>query len=173
MRKINLYGAPSSGKSTLAAYQYAVLKIKGIRTEMVREYAKELVYSGKDISNLPQKDRLHILKTQIKREALFTNQVEILITDAPIFISAFYNQNEQALHLARKHRNNFTGQESNYFLTLNHMFEKNGARSHDEEQSKIIETQMQEFLLKENITFHILSASIEENLQKILKLEKL
>ena len=172
MRKINLYGAPSSGKSILAALLFAELKILGYSAEMVREFAKEEVYLGKDISNLPTNERLDILKVQIARERLFSNQVDFLVLDAPVLISTFYNDNENALKLARQFRSQFSGEESNYFLERNHAFEKNG-RSHDEEQSMKIEIEMKQFLKNEGIKFHILKSSSRENLNTILKIEKI
>ena len=41
MIKIGLLGAPGCGKSTLAAYVYAMLKDTGIDGELVTEYIRE------------------------------------------------------------------------------------------------------------------------------------
>ena len=41
---IDLYGSPSSGKSTCAAYVFANLKMRGVKCELVTEVAKDLVW---------------------------------------------------------------------------------------------------------------------------------
>lgn len=51
MRKINFYGGPGSGKSTVASQLYTDLKILQYTTELVREAAKDKVYLGIDLSN--------------------------------------------------------------------------------------------------------------------------
>ena len=43
---INLFGAPGAGKSTGAAYIFALLKIAGIEAELVTEFAKDKVWEG-------------------------------------------------------------------------------------------------------------------------------
>ena len=41
---VNLFGAPGSGKSTAAAYIFALLKMAGINAELVTEFAKDKVW---------------------------------------------------------------------------------------------------------------------------------
>ena len=41
---VNLFGAPGAGKSTGAAYIFAMLKMAGINAELVTEFAKDKVY---------------------------------------------------------------------------------------------------------------------------------
>ena len=40
---VNLFGAPGAGKSTGAAYIFALLKMAGIEAELVTEFAKDKV----------------------------------------------------------------------------------------------------------------------------------
>ena len=58
---INLVGGPGSGKSTTAAGLFFLMKIRGLRCELVTEYAKELSYD-KNWSDL--KRQLHVLAEQ-------------------------------------------------------------------------------------------------------------
>lgn len=44
MLVINLFGVPGAGKSTGAAYIFARLKMLGINTELVTEFAKDKVW---------------------------------------------------------------------------------------------------------------------------------
>lgn len=50
-RIINLWAGPGSGKSTIAAYVFSKLKMKNINCELVTEYAKQLVYSGRKVDD--------------------------------------------------------------------------------------------------------------------------
>ena len=44
---INLYGGPGTGKSTTAAHVFALLKQRDVNAELVREYAKDIVWEGR------------------------------------------------------------------------------------------------------------------------------
>ena len=41
---VNLFGAPGAGKSTGAAYIFAILKMHGIDAELVTEFAKDKLW---------------------------------------------------------------------------------------------------------------------------------
>lgn len=41
---INLFGEPGAGKSTGAAYVFAMLKMNGVNAELVTEYAKDITW---------------------------------------------------------------------------------------------------------------------------------
>jgi len=41
---VNLFGGPSSGKTTMAAGLFCLLKMHGIDCELVTEFAKDLVW---------------------------------------------------------------------------------------------------------------------------------
>ena len=42
----NLFGSPGTGKSTLAAYVFAKLKMLGINCELVTEFAKDKTWEN-------------------------------------------------------------------------------------------------------------------------------
>lgn len=83
---VNLYAGPGIGKSVTAARLYAELKLRGIHTELVAEYAKELVYLG----ILEQKTQEDILKEQIRRQGLLQGQALVVVTDSPAPMSLVY-----------------------------------------------------------------------------------
>jgi len=41
---VNLFGAPGAGKSTGAAYIFAMLKLMDLNVELITEFAKDKVY---------------------------------------------------------------------------------------------------------------------------------
>jgi tRNA uridine 5-carbamoylmethylation protein Kti12 len=64
MKVINLFGGPSTGKSTTAAYLFYYLKNKNLNIEYVREYAKDVVYEG---SYHKLQNQIYITAKQYKR----------------------------------------------------------------------------------------------------------
>jgi hypothetical protein len=146
--KINLYGGPGIGKSTVSSIVFSELKIRGFNVEIVHEYAKELVYEGFDLREADSNFQYRIIMEQLRRELLFQNKVEYIITDSPLFLNAFYSKEKRALNLARGHDSseNFHF----YLVRSNEHFEGRG-RSHSEKESLSIDKQMIRFLKKQNI----------------------
>lgn len=88
MLVVNLFGAPSVGKSTMGMYLGYELKSRGIESEYVPEYAKDVVYEHRnDLLN----DQIYIFAQQNRRlKRLLDNDVEVAIIDAPIILSCVY-----------------------------------------------------------------------------------
>ncbi len=85
---INLWGGPGSGKSTTAAEIFAHLKKQGINCELVQEYIKGWVWEErKRIFG----DQLYILAKQVRKEQILLGKVDFIITDSPVWFSAFYD----------------------------------------------------------------------------------
>ena len=93
MRKpivINLFGAPGSGKSTAAAYIFARLKMFGYNCELITEYAKDKTWEGNTTALSCQE---YIFGKQSFRMARCRDKVDIIITDSPLPLGIFYNEN--------------------------------------------------------------------------------
>lgn len=84
---VNFFGVPGSGKSTMAARLFADLKMQGLDVELVREYAKELLWEGEDLNKITQ---LEITLEQIRRTLRLLDKVSIIITDSPVFGGMLY-----------------------------------------------------------------------------------
>jgi nicotinamide riboside kinase len=84
---VNLFGAPSAGKSTTAAGLYYHLKSNGINAELTGEYAKDLVYSGR-VHELS--DQIYIFAKQRKRIERLAEHCDVVISDSPILMGAAY-----------------------------------------------------------------------------------
>jgi hypothetical protein len=87
----NFYGGPGIGKSTGAAQAFADLKKAGINTELVREVAKPIVWSGK--TELLD-DQRKIFKKQNALQEMLVGQVDVITTDSPILLSLYYGRNQ-------------------------------------------------------------------------------
>jgi predicted ATPase len=84
---INLIGGPGAGKSTTAAGLFFLMKIAGLKVELVTEYAKELSYD-ENWSDL--KKQLHVLAEQERRQRRLVGKVDYIITDSPLLIGMAY-----------------------------------------------------------------------------------
>jgi hypothetical protein len=86
---VNLMGAPCSGKSTIRADVFRILKQKGINAEEVTEHAKKLTWAGrhKEITSQP-----FLAGKQLRDMELLMNQVDVIVTDSPLILCAFYNR---------------------------------------------------------------------------------
>lgn len=85
---VNLFGAPGSGKSTGAAYIFSKLKMLGINCELITEFAKDKVWEE---NPSVFKNQLYILGKQSFKMSRCKDKVDVIITDSPLFLSAFYN----------------------------------------------------------------------------------
>lgn len=84
---VNLYGGPGAGKSTLAAFAFQWLKLRGKNAELVQEYVKSWAWEGRPIGAY---DQLYFLGKQIRRESLLHGKVDYIVTDAPILLGTYY-----------------------------------------------------------------------------------
>lgn len=167
MIKINLYGGPGSGKSTLSTLLFSELKYREMRVELVREYAKELVYQNEDMTKLSEEKRIYILAEQMRREAIHYNKVDYLITDSPVLIAAYYYKNRHAIELSK---GLLSDKEFHFFIKRDDQlpFEKYG-RAHDEDQAKAIDQEMKDFLNQEKVAFIEIGGTPSQRLESIIK----
>lgn len=86
---ISMFGAPGVGKSTLASYCFAKLKMMGINCELVTEFAKDKVWEK---NNEALSNQIYIFAKQYYRITRCAGKVDVIITDSPLFLSPFYNK---------------------------------------------------------------------------------
>jgi len=93
MRVINLFAGPGSGKSTTAAFVFSYLKTRGVNAELVREYAKDVVYEKR---HALLEHQLYILSKQYKRMSDLQEYggIEVIITDSPLLLSTYYGRSK-------------------------------------------------------------------------------
>lgn len=90
IRRINLYGGASTGKSTSAAEVFASLKRRFpmSKFELVQEFVKIWAYEKK----IPKGyDQNYIFAKQLRREEIpLRNGVDLIVTDSPLFLGYCY-----------------------------------------------------------------------------------
>lgn len=86
---VNLFGGPGVGKSTVAAMLFAHYKRRGLRVELAREQAKELLYQGRDLA----RHQLLIIARQYQilkdMEAAGT---DLVISDSALRLNLVYSR---------------------------------------------------------------------------------
>lgn len=88
---VNAFGGPGVGKTTCCWEIASELKKRGILTEYVPEYAKELVYEERfDILNDSMANQKVILAEQKKRLDRLIGKVQVVVTDSPLLLSISY-----------------------------------------------------------------------------------
>lgn len=87
---INLAGAPGAGKSTLAARIFSELKMKNINAELITEFAKDKTWEQ---NYAALKCQEYVFGKQSFRLKRCKDQVDVIVTDSPLFLGIMYNQN--------------------------------------------------------------------------------
>ncbi len=137
MHIINLFGAPGSGKSTAAAHIFSYLKGKHVNTELVGEFAKELIYLGNEVQLINQ---VYIMGSQYRKQKdLDRYGVDIAVSDSPLMLQLTYCQDKpyavEITALVKKLNAEFDN--INVFIRRNSPYQVHG-RYQTEDESDII-----------------------------------
>ncbi len=84
---VNLFGSPGSGKSTSAAYVFSKLKMLNYNCELVTEFAKDATWENNQTA---LSNQFYVFGQQSYRLSRLKEQVDIVITDSPLFLSVIY-----------------------------------------------------------------------------------
>ena len=90
---VNLCGAPGAGKSTGASYIFSMLKMRGVNAELVTEFAKDKTWEH---NSAALSNQLYMAGKQYFRLTRCADQVDVIITDSPIFLTILYNNQQPA-----------------------------------------------------------------------------
>ncbi len=165
---VNLFAGPGAGKTTCAWEIASELKKRGIVTEYVPEYAKELVWDENYIALANQE---HIFAEQSHRINRLIGKVDVVVTDSPVLFNEIYGKNNSADFKKRiwDEHNNHTN--FNLFINRGKTFEKEG-RLQNLEESKQIDSKIKKLLDDNSIYYgqyyHKTVPIIIENIVKTL-----
>ena len=86
---INLFAGGGAGKTTTAADLFAEMKHLRLHVELVREYIKDWAWTGRECTAY---DQVYVFGKQAQRESIYYHNLDYLVTDSPLILSAFYEQ---------------------------------------------------------------------------------
>ena len=140
---VNLFGGPASGKSTVAAGLFCLLKMHNIRCEFVTEFAKDLVWEERYKT---LKNQQYIFGKQYHKIWRVFNQVDVIITDSPLLLSTIYMPENYSDSFV-KNVIDTINTLNNLNILLNRQKEyNNDGRYQTEEQAKIIDKDIKQKL---------------------------
>lgn len=162
---INFFAGPGAGKSTLAAGLFYKMKQASYNVELVTEYAKQATYEGRH-STL--KNQVYILGKQFNRVEMLIGQVEYIITDSPILLSAFYAGIEYPPSFFE-----LVGDLHKKYDTLNYFVDRTKkyspiGRSQTEDEARQIDVDLLIMLHTYDVDYRIVKSS-DDGIEEILK----
>lgn len=133
---VNLFGEPSVGKSTAAAYIFSKLKMRGINCEYVTEFTKDKIWEN---NSEVFKNQAYIFGKQTFKLSRVVGKVDVVITDSPIFLSAVYNKTEVLGEDFNKVVANVFNSYNNFNILLKrkHDYQNTGRNETEDEADKI------------------------------------
>lgn len=89
IKRVNLFAGPGAGKSTLAAWIFAQLKMDNVNAEHVQEYVKGWTFLGQPPQSF---DQMYILGKQMHREDIILRSggASCIVTESPLFLGTCY-----------------------------------------------------------------------------------
>ena len=157
---INLFGEPGAGKSTMAAYIFSQLKVKGANCEYIDEFAKAKVYENNDMALSHQ---IYMFGKSYYRIARVINNVDVIVIDSPLILNEVYNKDTyiepEFSALIKKVFNRWNNY--NYFLMRNHKYKQEG-RYQNEQESVQVKDEIKETLNNFEIPYKVIPANFEE-----------
>ena len=92
LKVINLFSGPCCGKSTTRAELFVKMKRNHLDIEEVSEYAKDLVWAGRQAELANQ---LQVIAKQYGRQKRLIGKVDLTVSDSPLLLSIIYSDETQ------------------------------------------------------------------------------
>ena len=160
---VNLFGAPGAGKSTGAAYIFALLKMRGVDAELVTEFAKDKLWEG---SKAVFENQAYIFGKQSFRLSRCASKVDVIVTDSPLPLSIQYNQSVRSRETFNKYVwDIFNSYDNmNYYLTRVKEYNPNG-RFQTEEESNEIGSEIKDLLNSGNVNYKCKDGNVKSYIE--------
>lgn len=157
--RVNVFGPPNVGKSTIVAKIFARLKEDGYNVELVTEYIKKWTYILRQPKSF---DQIYIFGQQLHREDMALSAgFEHIITDCPILLNCFYTKYNnlpgynQLLEIAKEFEEKYPS--LNIYIPKIHENYSPIGRFHDIEQIKKIDEALRDFFEEIKTQFSYMS----------------
>lgn len=165
MKVVNLFGAPSAGKSTTMLGLTYHMKLMGLSVENTPEFFKELIYEDSNAERFG--GQLYVLGEQNRRIARLMGKNDFAITDCPLPLIGMYTAEDYipGFHDFVKNLNS-KYDNVNYMIIRKHEFE-NEKRVHDESQANELERKLPEYLKSMGVEFKLIESG-EDLVQRLI-----
>lgn len=152
---VNMFGGPGSGKSTIAAAVFSLLKMHDANAELITEFAKDLTWEERHRTLANQ---YYIWGKQHHRMWRLRDQVEVMVTDSPLILSLVYGEEKPACfnETVLSSFNEFDNM--NYFLMRTKKFNPKG-RNQTEEEASILDYDICMTLANNGIRYKMVEGS--------------
>ena len=152
---INMFAGPGAGKTTCAWEIASKLKKLGYVTEYVGEYAKELVWDGReDLLEGTASKQKAVYDEQKHRIDRLLGKVDFVVTDSPPILSMVYLK-EPAPEFEKQMLSDFNGYHNfNIFIERSLHYEREG-RLQTLEEAKALDRGVKSFLKENGIYYGI------------------
>jgi hypothetical protein len=131
---VNLFAGPGAGKSTGAAFLFAFLKLFKVNVELVTEFAKELAWEGD--KEFMARNQMYITGQQVRRMNRLVGKVDVIITDSPIEMAAFYTEEPTLKQLCKEEGAKFSNR-MDFFIERTKEYNPSGRNQTFEEAMEI------------------------------------
>jgi nicotinamide riboside kinase len=176
---IQIFGPPSSGKSTLAAEVHTELKKKGLNSMLVSEVSTDYI-AEYGVPNSPS-DQMVIFYKQLNREKMFLESKDYIICDSSSILNYFYFRSLFSTELTNKDIasiNHIQKEILKHINTIDMVFyvppidtdTKDGIRFHHGDEIKRLGVLIKSYLEMENITHQDLTTvDMKDRVDNIIK----
>lgn len=149
---VNLFAGPGAGKSTTAAGVFHKIKLALVNAELVTEYAKDLTWE-KRFDTL--RCQAYVFGKQLQRMERVRGQVDVIVTDSPLLLSALYTPADYPWTFGR-----FVQDMAARFDNLNYFVDRVKpyfveGRNQSETQARDIDRRVCDYLRNEGVDFTV------------------
>jgi hypothetical protein len=159
--KINLWGGPGCGKTSVASGIFYHMKNLKMNVELVSEYIKTWAYEKK---NTQSYDQLYVFAKQLRTEDLFLrNGVDHIITDSPVPMQIYYARKynfdcwKELLNIAKSFDSKT--KSINIFLDRTGIDYENNGRFENEIEAKEADCKIYEFMTQFTDSFTVIKTT--------------
>lgn len=158
---VNLFGVPGAGKSTGAAYIFSKLKMMGFNAELITEFVKDKVWEN---NQEVFKNQAYIFGKQSFKMSRCKGKVDILVTDSPLLLSAFYNSDAVLGEAFNKVVLDVFNSYENINFLINRVKPYNPiGRNQTESESDAMKEPIEKMLYSMNISFSAIDGDIRRD----------
>ena len=131
---VNLFGGPCMGKSTCAAYIFALLKMQGVEVELCTEWVKDKVFEdNKKVFN----NQFYITGKQSWKISRLFGETDVIVNDCPILNGCVYTDKPYLKSAIVEEFMSYGSSNINIMLKRVHDYNENGRLQTEDEAIEI------------------------------------